>query len=326
MSLDSVTVSQTRGWRIRAAYRMVCYMARICGGLQGPMTLSDLLHDKWGTDPSSDPFPVPSRTDVYGTDLIIQTLQNLNNCNDTYTFDTSKRYMMDVGMTYLPPHIPDHYYNQADARTIPYIRSSEPDGYDPEIDEPLTIWLDAYDRLAGMLRIHEGTLTEPQSGIFGTVGMFKNNSARLLWPTRDELLLYEQELMLNIFDRLCGGTKDMDGDRINSSVQAVEQSLIKELGYSRVEAVMLTKTALRYGTKVYEEDIDIAKVRELKSLEILSDRAGEGDDPRAQIAARKQIQLVAGLTKDTSGSEAESFRELASKALDDDDDFMGLEG
>jgi hypothetical protein len=226
---------------------------------------------------------------------------------------------MDAGMTYLPPSIPDHAYGQTDTRAIPYVRHTDPDSYNPETDEALGIWLDAYSHLSSMLRLQDGTLDEPQAGIFGTVGMFDANSARLLWPTRDELLMYEQDLMLNIFDRLCGGGVDIGGERIDSSVQAVEHSIVAELGYSRVEAVMLAKTALRYGTGIYEEDIDMAKVRELKSLEIISDKAGQGADPRCQLAARKQMQLVQGLTKTDNRSESESFRDLAGKALEDED-------
>lgn len=319
MSLDSKTVAQTRGWRIRSAYRMVSYMSRICGGLQGPMMLADLLHSRFNPDPSLYPFNPPTSTEVYGTQYIIETISQLQDRPESYTIDTENG-TMPCGFMYLPPPIPDQYFPGSDPRTIPYIRHSEPANYDPEDDVPLGIWLDAYSHLSSMLRIHDGTQDEPHAGVFGTVGMFSPQSARLLWPTRDELLMYEQELMLRIFDYLCGGTPDgPDGRKMGNSVQAVEEYVIWALGYGRVEAVMLVKTALRYGTGVYESDVDMAKVRELKSLEIISDKAGAGDDPRAQIAARKQYQLVAGLTKDSSTEESEQFRNLAGKALQDED-------
>jgi hypothetical protein len=74
MSLDHKTVAQTRGWRIRAAYRMVCYMARVCGGLQGPMMLAHLFHNDYRPDPALYPFEPPDSTDVFGTAFIVSTL------------------------------------------------------------------------------------------------------------------------------------------------------------------------------------------------------------------------------------------------------------
>lgn len=315
MSIGTRTVAMTKGWRIRAAYRLTCYMARVLGGLQGTMMLADLLHARFGPDPSFRPFTPPVTTGVYGAQYILDVLQSLKDQPDTYSF-LPNQPPDHAGFTYLPPPIPDAFFNQPNPLTIPALRHTglDPEDYDPEMDEPLLIWLDAYSHLSGTLRIHEGTETEPQAGVFGTVGMFSTNSARLLWPTRDELLLYEEELMLRIFDHLC-----------EFSVQRVEGMVMESLGYGRVEAVMLVKTALRYGTNVYEADIDMAKIRELKSLDIISDAAKDSTDPRAQIAARKQFQLVAGLTKDSSSDAAEQFRALASKVLEDEDDLELLD-
>lgn len=83
---------------------------------------------------------------------------------------------------------------------------------------------------------------------------------------------------------------------------------------------MLVKTALRYGTQVYQEDFDMNKIKELKSLEVLADTASIGDDPRAAIAARKQIQMVSGLTKHDSGGFLEEFRDIGAKALEEEID------
>lgn len=262
MSMDRMSVARTHGYRTRAAYRMVSYMARICGHLQGPMTLAMLHESNILPDPFTIPFEPPACTAVYGASGILAIVNN------------SDRFQ------YLPP--------------------------DPQSDVSFGTWLDAYSMLADHLAIYEGTEEEPASGVFGTIGMFGEDSARYLWPVGDELLMYEQELMLRLFDNLCC-----------FSVQEVEQQAMKELGYRRPEAVMICKTALRYGVGVYESDLDMAKIRELKSLEVISDTARRGDDPRAQIAARKQMHLIYGLTKDASSEQGEEFRLLAGKALDE---------
>ena len=114
--------------------------------------------------------------------------------------------------------------------------------------------------------------------------------------------------MLTIFDALCDG-----------SGQMVEATVMEKLGYSRPEAVMLVKTALRYGTAVYQEDFDMNKIRELKSLEVLADVSKESGDVRAVIAAKKQLQLVCGLTATDTGQEQDDFRALATEALEYDE-------
>ena len=55
LSMDSQSVADTRGWRIRAAYRMITYMARITGDLVGPMTLDSLANNKYKPDPLTVP-------------------------------------------------------------------------------------------------------------------------------------------------------------------------------------------------------------------------------------------------------------------------------
>ncbi len=307
MSLNRTTIEQTKGWRIRAAYRMVCYMGRITGELTGPMTLSQILQNKYRPDPSTHPFIPKTNGQVYGTEYIKDRINKMEALTASYTLDKESG-TIPSGMTYLPPPVPDCGWKRSTPETMPTIRKGmqEPDNYDPEEDKLLGLWLDAYEYLSGMLRLPDGSEEEPEAGPYGTIGMFSPRSARFLWPVRDELLIYEGELMLEIFDQLC-----------ESSAQVVEQEIVRTLGYGRAEAVMLAKTALRYGTQVYQDDFDMNKIKELKSLEIISDTAKIGDDPRAQLAARKQLQLVSGLTKNDTSDAMEVFRDLANRALDD---------
>jgi len=271
MSLNTKTVSDTKGWRIRAAYRMVMYMGRIIGDVRGPATLSVLFDSEFGLDKSSNSFSLneDAKSQIYGCEHIIEWAKSME------------------AFIYLPHEIEDN--------------------------KELNKWCEAYSELSTFLRIDDGTLDEPESGIFGTVGMFDVSTSQFLWPSRDELMLYEELLLLRIFDELC-----------QSSGQKTEQIVVKEFGYSRPEAVMLVKSALRYGTAVYSDDFDINKIKELKSLDVLADVAMEGDDPRAVLAARKQLQLVAGLTANNLEDGADDFRELAQKSLEWEEEDQNL--
>lgn len=280
MNLDAITVSQTKGWRVRAAYRLVSYMARITGDLTGPDLLSSILTEEACTIP----FKPRSHNPVYGTVAVRMLVDATTSTPYTYTI---KGEHYPAGWLYLPPPIPNG------REEIP-----------PLYDEVLCLWCEAYEMLAYQIQIEDGTQEEPHSGIYGTVGLFNPKSARFLWPTRQELLLYEQELMLMVFDYL---------NKFSS--HKTELWVMEILGYSRPEAVVLVKTALRFGSAVYNDDYNNTRVRELKMLEQIADDAGVGQDPRAQLAARKQLQLVTQLVKNSDMDAQEGFRELAQKAL-----------
>jgi hypothetical protein len=281
MGLDKQTVQNTKGWRTRTCYRLVTYMARILGELNGPMMLSNLLHDQYRPDPSNNPFEPNTSTKTYGTQAVVDILQNTN-------------------FTYLPPHT-DH------------------------IDVDFDAWLSAYSILGDMLRITDGSEQEPESGVLGSIGLFDEASARFVWPTRDDLLQYEEEMLLTLFEFLTMGTpEEGEGNTLGSSVQAVESWVRQYLGYGRSEAVLLVQTALLYGEGAYGTSVEGGKVRELKMLEAIADVSKIGSDPRAMIAARKQIQLVKGLTKNDTEDSMDTFRDLASKALETEEDKILL--
>jgi hypothetical protein len=310
LTATSKTIEETKGWRVRAAYRLVTYMARITGILQGPTPLMSILLGEFSKDPCNIPFEPPDGQIVSGTSYIIESMARLSDVEYVYSIGESTHY---PGMTLLPPPIPDHAWCTASSRVIPHLRRtmSEPRDYEPEDDHALAIWLDCYDYLASSLWISQGTIEEPGSGIYGTAGMFNANSCRMLWPTQDELITYENLIMLYVYDLIC-----------EKSIQYVEGEVMKKLGYGRDEALMLVKTALRYGNALYEDDMDTGKVRELKALDIIMDAAKDSQDVRAALSARKSFQQLAGMTKE-SGDLAEDFRLMASKALADDDE-MGL--
>lgn len=300
MSLDSKTVAETKGWRIRAAYRMISYMARIVGDLVGATPLSAILHSEIRPDPTRYPFIPKVANPIYGTQYIRAVVDSMQHINGHYSLDPAHT-VRDSGFTYLPPPVPDESYPVASCH-VHLVRNAllEPEGYTAENDALLALWCEAYGALASFMQIDQGSLTEPEAGVFGTVGMFSPKTARFLWPTRDEVLLYEDELMLWVFDLLC-----------DVSAQQVERLIMEQLGYSRTEAVMLAKTALRVGTDIYAEDFDMNKIRELKSLEIIADTAKDGADTIAQLAARKQLQLVSGLTNKTDTHLEDAFRTMA---------------
>jgi hypothetical protein len=176
-----------------------------------------------------------------------------------------------------------------------------------------------------MLRITDGSEQEPESGVLGSIGLFDEASARFVWPTRDDLLQYEEEMLLTLFEFLTMGTpEEGEGNTLGSSVQAVESWVRQYLGYGRSEAVLLVQTALLYGEGAYGTSVEGGKVRELKMLEAIADVSKIGSDPRAMIAARKQIQLVKGLTKNDTEDSMDTFRDLASKALETEEDKILL--
>jgi len=305
MNLPHMTVDDSKGWRIRAAYRMTYYMAWIAGDIRDHTPLSaTLTHGDMPRALQQDTTNMPGTQAIH---TLLKKIQEVPNVE--YTLK-QEGFPCDPGFSLFPPPIPDDAY-ASNPTFIPALRQNgvEPVVYAPEFDQPLTLWMRAYELLADYLNIWEGTTHEPEAGIYGLVGLFEPRSVRFLWPTADELIQYEQELMLLVFDKLC-----------EQSAHFTERWVIEHMGYSRIEAVVLCKTSLRYGTAVYGDDLDMGKVRELKALDIIADTSKEGADPRAQLAARKQAQLLAGYTRESASEESELFNDMARRTLEEGGD------
>ena len=329
VTLDSRTLSETKGYRIRAAYRLISGLARVTGLLIG----SDRLGAALVPRPEMgrfDPFTVPHITPINGAQVgmkqVQRILQAINTLPDTTSYFLNGEVVSCRGMTYMPPPVADRYFTQAgiqDLETIEDMRERgiNPPGYAPEDDERLCLWLDAMEYLSYYLGVNRGTLAEPQSGIYGVLGLFSAKTARMCWPLRDDLLNYETELLFHVGDIVSRRELGRSTSMVDSSP---EKLVAEQFGYTRSEAILLCNAAGVFMSQVYNEDPITLKALEIARLDVIADRCIDSADPRAEFAVMKHKHQMMGLTRNEESETLQAFRDMAEETLGKREENAGL--
>jgi hypothetical protein len=313
VTLGSKTLEDSFPSRLRAAYRIISTAARITGDLGGEGLLSSSIPPGAWYCPSK-PYMSGMRTGLQTAFTFLQAMRDAPNTATMISVNGEVESFS--GITYLPPPIPDKYFPSSDPYHIASLRSKGhvPEGYNPENDEGLCMWLDAMDYIAYFLGVNRGTDTHPEYGVYGLLGMLGAKTARLVWPCRDDILNFEQELMFYIIDLIL--KRDVKST-LGSVLDSPDRILQKELGLNRFEALMLCKSAAIYMHHVFSEDPEQMRARELQRLNVLADRCTDSNDPRAELAVAKQRQLLMGLTNTTESENVQEFRDLARREIEE---------
>lgn len=316
VSLDTKSLEETKGYRIRTAYRLVSALARVTGVLANSQMLSSALSPRPEVqrhDPFRIPHPTPVSRGIAGTTVVQSILHAINANPHAATFAIDGIETPSTGLTYLPPPIPDRYYIEAGITTFAEIdrlrrTSTPPPGYNPEDDVGLCLWLDAMEYLSYFLGVNKGTEKEPQAGLYGTLGLFSAKTARLCWPCADDLLNYEVELLFYVGDFVTR--------RVRASLDKTPEQLVQdEFGYTRSEAVLLCNTAGAFMSYVYSDDPETMRSKEIQRLETIADRCVDAGDPRAEFAVTKHKHMMMGLTRMAEGESMSAYRDMAIEAV-----------
>ena len=306
---NKMTLADTKGYRIRTAYRLIRRMARIRGLLSGWDRLQACMASLQ-TEDGLSAWYVPMRLEqasfVTGYRGIRNLLNIVDASNNFYTFNTARGLRTFRGSTTLPPPLPDSAYPTREPEEIWKWRVSGrvPANYHPKDDHNLCLFCEAMSLLSYQMCIDDGSKEEPWAGVYGTAGLFNPGTARQAWPTRDELILYEEELLLHVFDKLS-----------NKSSYAANQDLIHNFGFDRFEAVDIVKTATEAGGILYQENAENQRAIILKQLDTIADDCKDAMDPRARLATIKMKAQILGLTQSTENESMAVLRDAAVNAL-----------
>lgn len=318
LDMGSLTLADTKGYRIRTAYRLIRQMARIRGLLEGWTWIQSAL-DFAVTPEGVSAWSVPMRLkqSMYLTGFrgIRNVLNRMDGAREIYTVNTPQGMRGYKGITTLPPPLPDSAYPvKAPAELWAWrLSGAAPDTYVPQNDKQLCLYCEAMALLSHQMSIDEGSPEEPWAGIYGKAGLFNPGTARLAWPTRDELVLYEEELLLHTFDMI--STKSEIGTR---------KYLMQFFGFSRAEAVDIVKTAIAAGGMLYNETAEDQRSVILKRISSIADKASDSCDPRAELSAIKLQAQLLGLTTSDENDSLSTLRDAALAALrqpEDPDDI-----
>lgn len=243
----------------------------------------------------ADPYTAPSLTNIMALyrqniDLphgLIQTLIDANNLpeEDMVEFDflTPEGFTLAKapGISIAPPHPTSRHYDPNDHTLNP--------SYDPANDQALTTWIRLIQQIANSLNIYEGSEQDPTYGSISMEVLTDPYLARIAWPSKAEIIEFEKLLL-----------KDVANIIIMCSITEADTRIITKYGMTQDEAYGINKLAramLRdHYTYTQEEakSIYTAKLDQLASDNSL--------DPRIALLATKQMSLIHGLGRDTSGS------------------------
>ena len=306
-----LSLADTKGYRVRAAYRLIRSALRIRGFLSQCERLEEAMHIVSNQIQSSGwhtPILLFTVVDpvLVGNRAIRGVMEEIENGHDRYSLRTPEGLSQHRGTTTLPPPIPDSLYPTTDPEEIwaMRIQGYVPEDYDPKKDRPLCLFCEAMSLLAHQLNIEKGAPEEPWSGIYGLAGLTNPYTARLAWPTSDEVIMYEREMMLHVFSK----TATMTEFRI-------EEYLRQYFGLTRFESIDITKSALLTGGKLYQQTVEEQRAAILKKIEFISDSTLI-TDPRTALAAVKLQGQILGLTTNENNETIDAIRSIAEAAIE----------
>ena len=309
LDMNRLTLADTKGYRIRVAYRLIRQHLRLRGDLEGWSRIQQVL-DAHPTNDGISGWVVPTKIKNGGNPTGFRGVRNIlleaESGPDIFTFNTSRGFRGFKGTTVLPPPIPDQLYGTRDPEEIwkKRVARAVPADYSPEFDRPLIKFCEAMTILAHQMTIHKGAPEEPWAGMYGLAGLLNPYAARIAWPTRDELVLFEEELLLHVYDRL-----------VVYSELATQRYMQQYFGLNRFEAVDIVKTARDSGGILYAEDAEDQRTLILKNLDSLRDKAAESCDVRAELMALKVKAQLLGLTAKDESESMQTLRDAAVNAL-----------
>lgn len=306
---STVTLADTKGYRIRTAYRLIRQMSRVRGFLHGWERLQlvlDSLQDDNGLSAWYTPMRMRDNGQSVGYRGVRSLLYEIDRSKERYTFNTPNGYRSYKGVTTLPPPLPDQLLPVKAPDDIWELRIQGvvPEEYSPEMDKPLCLYCEAMTLLARQMGIEAGAPEEPWAGVYGLAGLLNPGAARLAWPTRDELIMYEEELLLHVFDIL----------HQKSEIET-QRYLTQFFGYTRFEAVDTVKMAFAAGGVLYSETAEEQKAVIMKRLDHIANKCSDACDPRAEFGVMKLKAQILGLTTQNEDESMSTLKDAAVRAL-----------
>lgn len=280
LSLDDLTPH-----RIRAAYRIVRELARLKNLVLPDETLAEALR---GDKKNVDPWAVPERWELTANkrlaadmwpeciDMIVAS-ERIPVEDQVHRWDFEKN--IDVphpGVGLLPPPVPPRWLTD-DGQVV--------EAYNPDLDLGLRNYVNIIGAVSKRLYIEQGTEFDPHTGRYGLIGLLNLDMCRLCFPTRLQIITWEQVLIEETLELL-----------VSSSIVNTRKTLNRRYGFVSNEIQVLVRLANQLAVRLTEGDIENARGLMVLRLEEYMRRAKDGLDLRAEMSALKQLTIVQGLS------------------------------
>lgn len=307
---ESATLEDLAPYRVKAAWRIVREMCRIKGLAHAEDTLIDALEpssfniDPWCVpEPWRRPPSVPLNT---LSQTVIKYYKQVEQMSPKFQY---KRHVLEAvegqpdhtvfpGLALLPPEIPWQWWEQ-DPQSK---RHSLAENYDPHEDLALVFYVKVITQIAQELQIEQGSRDDSDQGRFGMKGMTDVEIIRQAFPSRFQIVAYEELLIEETLD-----TMTRNG-------QSRARKILRDRhGLTRREIEALCKIAKAYIRKQIEADIEEDRAFMVTRLEEFVLRARGAMDLRAELAGMKQLTIVLGLARSEMGDAMSDFLNVVSE-------------
>lgn len=256
----ALTLAQLERQRTRVAWRFIRELLQILEVYHHDPLDEIEAHANAERDPWLEPRPWQRRLPAPGTNRAWEVIHVLHKQS------TDPRAALPL----LPPPAPHPL----------------PQDYDPAQDQRLLAYIqliEAVDRLVGL---SAGTKTDKDAGRRGLQGLLDPKTIRLSFPSRLQLIAFEQALVDEVLDQL-----------VQNGQQKAVRFAQEAHGLTTKEALSVVKLAGNEARKRLEVDAETHKALMTLRLENFIQRTRESLDPRLEMHALKQLCIVLGIAR-----------------------------
>lgn len=288
LQIPTKTLAEITGERMRVAYRLVRYMTHV-RGIQGGGVGIPLIMCMSAVSSQMNLYEMPMAYDptvgrYNGLGAVRNLLAVIGESAYRYSYFLNGQYYKAQGMSILPPPLHDGYYPINGKPLWEYRRHKyTPADYEAIYDEPLAVYLNICELLVEILGIGQEDIGEQAA----VAALLNPKIARLAWPCRDEIELFEEAVLLPYVGRLIA-------DR---SPDSTVDKLKEDMNLTHAEAFDLVEMYKTYSQQVNVFDPEKERSVMINKLHRLADVCQESAMVTTQLNTHKAILQTLGLTK-----------------------------
>lgn len=281
---QNLTLDDLLPYRVRVAWRVVRELGRVKGlvGEEEPLCEAlkpnPLCLDPWQVPVAPWVQPRSPNSQQPGFNLLKTILDAEEIAEDLqyHRFDfEAEAWKAYPGIALLPPPVPIRWWD--DQCEI------KPE-YDVAEDRALILYTKAVELVTKNLYVEQGSDLDADQGRYGLTGLLDIETIRLAFPTRLQILAWEEMLTEEALDLL-----------VDTSIQRTRKLLKQRYGLQAHEITTVLRLAIRLAQLQTSADPEENRSVMVMRLEDYVRRAREAIDMRSEMHGLKQMSIVQGL-------------------------------
>ena len=178
--------------------------------------------------------------------------------------------------------------------------SQEPIPYEPPLKEGQEELLESFvyimEELSDSLFLQRGSTVIPDYGILGTKGLFSSKLVGLIWPSRHELVTFEELLIEELIDVF-----------VKKGEISARSHLMTKYGFLQHEATEIMHLAVRKTKDRVISDQETVRAKMILRLDHVVQEARESCDIRAELTGYRLLADITGLRNEVEDDAIEGI-------------------